>query len=58
MELSAFFKVGNFYGIEVGALLVVSDELFSFRWNSGYTTKRYRRSLLNAAEIAVNVLTK
>ena len=58
MELSAFFKVGNFYGIEVGALLVVSDELFSFRWNSGYSTKRYRRSLLNAAEIAVNVLTK
>jgi uridine phosphorylase len=58
MELSAFFKVCNFYGIEVGALLVVSDELFSFRWNSGYSTKQYRQSLLNATEVAVNVLTK
>ena len=58
MELSAFFKVCNFYGIEVGALLVVSDELFSFRWHSGYTTKEYRQSLLNAAEVAVNILTK
>jgi len=58
MELSAFFKVSNFYGIEAGALLVVSDELFSFRWNSGYATEHYRRSLINAAKIAVNVLTR
>lgn len=57
MELSAFFKVGNFYGIEVGALLVVSDELFSFRWKSGYATGQYRRSFLDAAAIAVNALT-
>lgn len=58
MELSAFFKVGNFYGVEIGALLVVSDELFSLHWKSGYATQRYRKALLDAAEIAVHVLTK
>jgi purine-nucleoside phosphorylase len=57
MELSAFLKVCNFYGLEVGALLVVSDELFTFRWKSGYASKQYRRSFLNAAKIAVNALT-
>jgi purine-nucleoside phosphorylase len=57
MELSAFFKVANFYGVEVGALLVVSDELFTYRWKSGYATTQYRRSLLNAAEVAVSALT-
>ena len=54
MELSAFFKVSNFYGVEAGALLVVSDELFSLRWNSGYNTKLYKKSFLKAAEVVFN----
>jgi uridine phosphorylase len=58
MELSAFFKVGNFYGVEVGALLVVSDELFSQKWKSGYKTQLYKKSFLKAAEIVFNLLSQ
>lgn len=56
MELSAVFKVCRFYGIEVGAILVVSDELFSSRWTSGYRTPLYRDAFTTAARIAFDVL--
>lgn len=58
MELSALFKVGNFYGVEVGALLVVSDELSSLHWKTGYKTPLYRSAFLKAANIAFDVLTQ
>jgi uridine phosphorylase len=56
MELSAVFKVCRFYGIEVGAILVVSDEVYSSRWTSGYRTPLYRESFITAARIALDVL--
>ena len=58
MELSALFKVGAFYGIEVGSLLVVSDELFSQQWNPGYKTKKYKKAFVNAIDIALQVLSE
>ena len=58
MELSAFFKVGAFYGVDVGALLVVSDELFHYRWNPGYTTPKYKKAMLQALDIALEVLSQ
>ena len=58
MELSAFFKVGNFYGAEIGAFLVISDELFSFQWKSGYNTSLYKKSFLKATEIVLTFLAK
>ena len=56
MELSAFFKVGAFYGAEVGALLVVSDELFDQAWNPGYGNKKFKETFVRALDIAVQVL--
>jgi len=58
MELSAFLKVGAFYGVEVGALLVVSDELFARQWNPGYTTQTYKKSFGHAIDIALQVLSQ
>ena len=37
MELAAMFTVARFRGIELGALVVVTDELFEFKWLTGYT---------------------
>jgi purine-nucleoside phosphorylase len=58
MELSAFLKVGAFYGVEVGALLVVSDELFARQWNPGYTTQKYKKAFVHAIDIALQVLSQ
>lgn len=56
MELSAFFRVGCFYGVETGAVLVVSDELFSSPWKPGYTDPVFKRSFRNATEIVCDFL--
>jgi hypothetical protein len=58
MELSAFFKVGAFYGVEVGALLVFSDELFDREWNPGYGNQNFKETFVQALDIALQVLSQ
>jgi len=58
MELSAFLKVGAFYGVEVGALLVVSDELFARQWNPGYNTQAYKKAFVKSIDIALQILSQ
>ena len=50
MELSALFTVASFRGVDIGALLVVSDELGSLRWKPGYSSSKLKRSRKVAAE--------
>jgi uridine phosphorylase len=42
MELSAFFTVGRALGIELGAVLVVSDELSTLKWRPGFKSERFQ----------------
>jgi len=51
MEVSALFTAANFRGIEIGALLVVSDELGSLRWKPGFSNSKFNRSRKLSAEI-------
>ncbi len=44
MEVSALFTVGHYHGVDVGALLVVSDELSRLEWRPGFKDQRFRRS--------------
>ncbi len=41
METSALFTVGRFRKVDVGAILVVSDELSSFTWRPGFLEKPF-----------------
>jgi len=41
MELSALFSVAQFRQVELGALLVVSDELSAFKWQPGFKDPRF-----------------
>ena len=41
MEVSALFSVAQFRQVELGALLVVSDELSSFKWRPGFKDDRF-----------------
>ena len=42
MELSALYSVGRYLAIELGAVLVVSDELSSFKWEPGFKSERFK----------------
>jgi len=51
MELSALFTVARFRRVEIGALLVVSDELGTLSWRPGFSSGRFNRSRKMAAEV-------
>ncbi|QTA83053.1 Putative purine nucleoside phosphorylase [Desulfonema limicola] len=51
MELSALFTAAEFRGINMGAVLVVSDELASFTWKPGFNDKRFKQSRMAGAEV-------
>ena len=42
MELSALFTVGRLLEIELGAVLVVSDELSTLKWRPGFKSERFQ----------------
>jgi uridine phosphorylase len=44
MELSALFSVARFRGVEVGAILVVSDELATMQWKPGFTEACFKKA--------------
>ena len=43
MEYAALVAVAAFRGVELTAVLLVSDELWSGKWNPGFRTKRFRK---------------
>jgi uridine phosphorylase len=51
MESSALFTVSRFRQVEIGALLVVSDELASLKWKSGFADRKFNTSRKKASEI-------
>ncbi len=51
METSALFTVGNYRNVDVGAILVVSDELSSFKWRPGFADKHFIKSRRAVAEV-------
>ena len=42
MEISALYTVANFRNVELGALVVVSDELASFKWRPGFKMNEFK----------------
>jgi len=51
METSALFSVGKFRCIDVGAIVVVSDELAELQWRPGFRDKRFKTNRRKIAEI-------
>jgi len=43
MECTALHSVASFRGIQLGAALLVSDELFDGQWRPGYTRPQFRK---------------
>ena len=55
MEMSALLTVGQFRKVDVGALLVVSDELGSLKWRPGFSSSKFKASRKVAAEVLKEV---
>lgn len=51
METSALFTIGAFRNVDVGAVLVVSDDLSDLTWRPGFKEKRFRDSRRRAADL-------
>ncbi|MBA3017696.1 MAG: nucleoside phosphorylase [Proteobacteria bacterium] len=51
MELSALFTVGRFRNIEIGSILVVSDELATYEWHPGFRKKQFIKTRKIVAEV-------
>lgn len=47
MEMSALFTIGNFRGVNVGGIMVVSDELGTLQWKPGSLPDAYPNSMVN-----------
>ena len=47
MELSALFTVGKFRHVQMGGILVVSDELSTLTWRPGFRDQRFKESRLS-----------
>lgn len=51
MELSALFSVGRFRNVDVGGILVVSDELSTLKWRPGFKDERFMMGRQSACEV-------
>jgi len=51
MESAALFSVGNFRNIDVGCILLVSDELSSLKWKPGFKTPVFKKRRYQICEI-------
>jgi len=55
MELSALFSVARFRGADLGAALVVSDELATMQWKPGFKDERFKRACQNVCLVISNL---
>ena len=57
MELSALLTVARFREVEIGGLIVISDELFDLTWKSGFESKEFLSGVRSGCEIILTVCT-
>ncbi|PIP35286.1 MAG: purine-nucleoside phosphorylase [Desulfobacterales bacterium CG23_combo_of_CG06-09_8_20_14_all_52_9] len=55
MEASALFSAGQFHGIQVGSIMVVSDEISSLKWRPGFRDDRFRCGRRRACKVIQSV---
>lgn len=53
METSALFTLAAYRGVNLAAVLVVSDELFDLKWRTGFTRPRFLSSVRHAGRLAL-----
>jgi uridine phosphorylase len=55
METSSLFTVAKFRGVELGGILVVSDELSALKWRPGFKKKQFQQSRRKACRMVTRL---
>jgi uridine phosphorylase len=58
MEISALFTVAKFRGVDLAAMVVVSDELASFKWRPGFKMDKFKHGRKTACTVIKDVCRK
>lgn len=58
METSALCSAANFRGVDLGAILVVSDELSSLTWRPGFKHEKFRHGRKKACSVIKELIFK
>jgi len=56
MELSALFTVGKFRNVQMGGILVVSDELSTLTWRPGFREQCFKESRKAVVEVIKEII--
>ncbi|MBW1644218.1 MAG: nucleoside phosphorylase [Deltaproteobacteria bacterium] len=56
MELSALFTVGKFRNVQMGGILVVSDELSTLKWQPGFKEQHFKESRKAVIEVIKEII--
>jgi purine-nucleoside phosphorylase len=51
METSSLFSVAKFRDVDISAILVVSDELSTLQWRTGFKDKRFKQGRTAVCEV-------
>jgi len=55
MECTALMSVAMYRGVDLAAILVITDETFGDKWKSGFKSKKVKRAETTVAQIITNV---
>jgi purine-nucleoside phosphorylase len=55
MELSALFTVAAFHQVDIGGILVVSDEVSQLNWKPGFASERFKKGRAAAGEAVYSI---
>ena len=58
MELSALFSVATYRQVEIGAILVVSDELSTLQWRPGFKDEQFIQARFKLCEVIKQICRK
>lgn len=58
MELSALFTAARFRSLELAGLLVISDEIFTLEWKTGFSHPTFLNRLRISCRVGLNALLK
>lgn len=50
MEISALYTVARFHGVALAAIVVISDELFTFQWKRGFNKPLFKEKFHHLAK--------
>lgn len=58
MEISALYTVAQFYSIFLSALVVISDEIFTYQWKRGFHSPAFKQKLSDLSNAIVKELSR